>query len=237
MSVVQLADRLGNIKKKRLGFSIPYLFLGPIYLLVRFRILSFLLMLICTYYFLPIPYMNEVVKFFRFIGIPNQIMDHLATFLMFFRGAVSRYFGIAFYAFLHLWIASFIEGRLFRRVIKRKRYLPVSEKDARILVKYNAAKITVPLAESFDIRSMSGYKSAEANWYEANQTRLKKGKNNSTTFINTLAPLPNKLTESELSKVEEAQIQLEQLQNVYNLGLLTREQYEIRRKKILDGKK
>ena len=108
--------------------------------------------------------------------------------------------------------------------MKKKQLLPLDELDARILIKYHIAKENVILAEAFDIRQSNTYKSAEENWYENNQYRIKK----SPTFENrsTLSLTPE----------DRYKARIEQVENSYKLGLITKSEYE-KKIKILKEKK
>ena len=95
---------------------------------------------------------------------------------------------------------------------------------ARNLIKYKACKIDVILAEAFDIRQSNSYKSAEENWYENNQTRIKK--NPSFENRSTLSLTPE----------DRYKARIEQVKNSYKLGLISKQEYERKLKSIKEGK-
>ena len=108
--------------------------------------------------------------------------------------------------------------------MKKKQLLPLEELDARILIKYHVVKENVILAEAFDIRQSNTYKSAEENWYENNQNRIKK----SPTFENR--------STLRLTPEDRYKARIEQVENSYKLGLITKSDYE-KKLKILKEKK
>lgn len=238
MGKVELADRLGNVKRRHIGFSFLYLFLGPLYLLYRLRFFSAIIIIILGYYLIPIPGMNNIVGWLNTFGIPQNVFSYISRTLLFFRKSLPyQILGCVIFALVHLFLARYIEGFLLKRQLKRKKYLPVTENDARLLIRNFAAKVNVPLAESFDIRSMKGYRTAEEDWYAQNKTRLKNKTKATTKTLYGNSFISKTGSQTNALKSSEAQVQLEQLQNIYNLGLINREQYEMRRKKILSSKK
>ena len=102
--------------------------------------------------------------------------------------------------------------------------LPLDEIDARKLIKYHVADENVNLAETFDIRQSNTYKSAEENWYENNQNRL-----------NRTPSFENRSTLS-LTAEERKKTRIEQVENSYRLGLITRSEYEKKMKYIKEKK-
>lgn len=62
---ISLADRLGNVKKVRVGFSFVHFFTGPLYCCFRLKFFTALFECLYLFYLLPIPGMNEVVALIR----------------------------------------------------------------------------------------------------------------------------------------------------------------------------
>ncbi len=234
MAQIQVSDRLNNVKEKKIGFSWRYLIFGPFYLLFRLRIFSFLILICLYYYFTPLPGMEYIVKTINYIPLPAEIINLATKLLMLFRRKYYFVFGTAFIVILHLFFTFYVEGFMLKRILKRKELLPVTEADARMLIKYHVVNQNVKLAASFSIRNMNSYQIAEKSWYQQNQDRLKKPKlDKGTHFINTISPTPNRLSDTEIKKVQSIQVQLEHLQNLFNTGMLTAEEYEKRKTALI----
>ena len=108
--------------------------------------------------------------------------------------------------------------------MKKKQLLPLDEMDARKLINCHAAKTNINLAESFDIRQSNTYKSAEENWYENNQNRIKNGE--SLTPRNTMS----------MTREERYRTRIEQVENSFKLGLISKNEYDRKIKNIKDSK-
>ena len=225
---VSLADRLGNVKKVRVGFSFGHLFLGPVYCIFRLKIFLAIFEVIYLFYLLPIPGMNIVTNFINGLKfIPQNISKIICDVLMIFRMGMNNYyyvFGIAIAVLLHFAISSGIRSNIVRKLMKRKELLPLEEIDARKLVRFKVCKVNVPLADSFDIRQSNSYKSAEENWYENNQTRLRKTPSFSNRSTLSLTPQDRFKT------------RMEQIKNSYKLGLISKEEHDRKIKQIKEDK-
>lgn len=214
---VCLADRLGNVKKIRVGFSITHFLLGPLYSIFRGSIFVALFECLYLFYLLPIPGMEYVCSAIRQLTIiPENILTTIQNVLMLFRFESGYYFifGILISIHLHIYLSFRVKSKYQKRYMKKKQLLPLEEKDARGLIKYKVANVDVLLAESFDIRQSNTYKSAEENWYENNQNRLKKNPS-----------FDNRPTLS-MSSEERQRMRIEQVENSYKLGLISRSEYE-----------
>lgn len=225
---VSLADRLGNVKRTRIGFSFGHFFLGPIYCLFRLRFLTAIFEVLYIYILCPLPGMKFITHWISSLTfIPSNITKIINDFLMMFRmegGHFYYVFGIAISVVLHLVISFTIRSKIVKKLMRKKQLLPLEEIDARKLIKYKACKIDVILAEAFDIRQSNSYKSAEENWYENNQTRLKK--NPSFSNRSTLSLTPE----------DRYKTRIEQVKNSYKLGLISKQEYERKLKSIKEGK-
>ena len=225
MKKVQLADRLGNIQTKKVGFSILHFFFGPIHSIFSGYIFTALFELIMYFLLLPIPGMIFILSLIEQIPfITPEVFQWISIVLMFFRSLPVAAFGILIVLVVHILISSRIGCRKLKRYMKRKQVRPLEEKDARLLIKYRVCDINIGLAESFDIRETTKYKSAEENWYEKNQTRIA----NSPTFE----------TRSNLrfTTEQKVSVKIEQLKNIYELGLISKEEYQRRLKKLKEEK-
>lgn len=225
---VALADRLGNVKKVRVGFSILHFFTGPLYSLFSLKIFTAIFEALYIFYLTPIPGMEFIVSLIKKITfIPTKFLNYIERILMLFRLGRGNYyyvFGIFICFVLHLIISFRIRSKKCRRLMKKKQLLPLDEKDARILIKYHVVDTKVSLAEAFDIRQSNTYKSAEENWYENNQTRIKQ--NPSFSNRSTLSMTPE----------ERYKTRIEQVENSYRLGLITKTEYDRKIKNIKDKK-
>ena len=215
MQKVQLADRLGNVQTKKVGFSWLHFFFGPIYCFFNLKFLFGLLELLLLFLLCPIPGMQFIAdSILKLTFIPEIVLKVITNSLLLFRSTpYTMALGIICFFIFHL-VSSFrIKPRILRRTLKRKELRPVEEKDARILIKWRVVKDDIGLAESFDIRGTTKYKSAEENWYENNQIRIKSRPSFSTR------------SNIRYTVEQKAQIQSEQLDNLYKLGLINKEEY------------
>ena len=120
MKKVQLADRLGNIQTKRVGFSWAHFFLGPIHSLFSVRILTAIFELFLYFMLLPIPGMEFIVELLDGLTfISDEVMVIITTVLLFFRTLPNMVFGIIFVSIIHILICSRISANKLRRYIKR----------------------------------------------------------------------------------------------------------------------
>lgn len=225
MKKITVADRLGNTKVIKVGFSWFHLFLGPLYSFIRGFILTGIFELLYLFYFLPIPGMEFFASLVTKIPLNEEWINRITKFLMYFRGSIYHIIlGVVIVVGLHLLI-SFKEGpRSVRKYMKRKDLLPVEEKDARILIKYHAFDENVKMAEDFDVRKSNSYRSAEENWYETNHERLRESSQN------------NRKNTAFLTRQEIYKTRIEQVEKSYRLGLISRSEYEKKIRGIKDGK-
>lgn len=212
MKIVNLGDRQGNVKQKLVGFSFKFLFLGPIYLFAKAHIISGLLLIILYYYLLPIPgieYINSFICYF----FPQQYHDIITRFVVFFRSEYSKFVGIGLVIAIQFIISIFIEGLLLRKALKTKKLLPVTEEDARILISIHACNTKVELASS----------------------RIQNEKlENNYLFKNRDKEFPYIIGEVDNSKISTfkratERRKIDELNEIYSLGQITREEYEVRR--------
>lgn len=214
MEKVQLCDRLGNITTKKIGFSWVYLVFGPLYSLIRGYILSSLLLLLLTYYLTPLPGMEYLTSLILNISfIDKGILEFICKVLLVFRTHHYYILGILLVLIFRIFNSFLFRSRLVSRFMKKKEYRPLEEKDARLLIKYHAANEKINLAEAFDLRSTTSYKTAEENWYEDNQNRI-----NST-------PSETKRYATRTMGQTKVAIKKEQIENLYKLGLISKEEY------------
>ncbi len=225
---ISLADRLGNVKKVRVGFSFAHFFTGPLYCCFRLKFFTALFECLYLFYLLPIPGMNAIVDLIgKMTFVPAEILSYVERILLLFRLGRNHYyfvFGIFICLVLHTALSFRIRSAVCKRLMKKKQLLPLEEIDARKLIKYRVADENIQLAETFDIRRSNTYKSAEENWYENNQNRL-----------NRTPSFENRSTLS-LTMEERKKTRIEQVENSYRLGLITRSEYEKKMKYIKEKK-
>lgn len=215
MVKVQLCDRLGNVVTKKIGFSWIYFVFGPLYSFFRGYIFSSTLLLLLTYYLLPFPGMDFFASLIMKISfIDVNFLTFITKVMLIFRTHYYFILGAMFVLLFRIVNAFFFRSRRLRRYMKKKEVRPLEEIDARILIKYHACNESISLAENFDLRKSSTYKSAEENWYEDNQTR-----------INTTSPSENNRYSTRTMSHTKIAIKKEQIENLYKLGLISREEY------------
>lgn len=214
MKIVNLSNRLGEIKQKHVGYSFLFCLFGPFYLFAKARIFSGLFLLIIYYYLLPIP---GIFEFSTFItkNLPPEYGDIISRFLVFFRGEYSQFVGIAIVIFFQIIVSFFVEGLLLRRSIRKKKFLPVTEDDARLLISIHACSRKVSLASSRN----------------ENETYL----NDSIKTEIDVPYIINEVDNSRLGAFKRASMKrkLEELNELYRLEQMTREEYEVRRQLII----
>ena len=214
MKIVNLSDSRGEIKQKHVGFSFWFCFFGPFYLIAKLHIFSGILLLILYYYFLPIPGIYEI-NYFITQNLSEEYANIIGRLLVFFRNDYARIFGIIIVLVFQFLTSFFIEGLILRRSIKRKKWLPVTEEDARLLISIHACSYKVPLASS----------------------RIK-NEETINNYIRKNIDVPYIISEdtSRLANFKKVSMnrKLENLYNLYQLEQMTREEYEIRRSQIIE---
>lgn len=220
MKVVNLADKQGNVKQKRIGFSFGYFFFGPFYLFARARIILGIFILGLYYYLLPLRGMNTISNFILQL-LNLQEYPIIKTIFMFFRDDYTKYIGITLTIAIHIFVSIFIESYLLKKLIKKKKLLPVTEDDARILISYHVCNTKIELASS----RIQNEKIQ--NEYNLHQKEL------------DLPYIINELDTSKIATFKRATMRkkIEELNELYSLNQITREEYEIRRAKIKEDYK
>ena len=169
MKKVNLADRAGNKVVRRVGFSFGYLFLGPVYLLIRLRGEG-LLLLLAYYYFLPIPGMEYLVSALDSTALDRNFLKILTDSLMYFRLGFDQprvYFSIAAVALFHIFFSFICDNWILGKRIKRKNLAPVSEDDGRLLIYAHSVKPDVLLAKEISEKEHL-FEQAERVWEDKN---------------------------------------------------------------------
>ena len=214
MKIVNLSNEKGQVKRKYVGYSFFFLFFGPFYLMTKLRFISGILLLLLYYYLLPLPGMEMFVNIIT-TNVSLNAANILSRILLFFRTEYARFVGIGIVTLLQLFLSIFMEGLLLRKQIKKQNILPITEEDARLLISVFACNRKIKLATSKD--SITSY-----------ETTLEKK-------IKDVPYIINEENETSLSlfKKQEKRHKIDELTDLYNLGQMTREEYEIRRAEIV----
>jgi len=215
MKIVNLSNEKGQVKRKYVGYSFFFLFFGPFYLMTKLRFISGILLLLLYYYLLPLPGMDLFINLITTNMSPN-IADIIERVLFFFRTEYARFVGIGIVILIQVFLSIFMEGLLLRKQIKKQKILPITEEDARLLISVFACNRKIKLAMSKDFGITS---------YE---TSLEKRIKDVPYIINE-----ENDTSLTLFKKQEKRHKIEELTDLYNLGQMTREEYEIRRAEIV----
>lgn len=215
MKIVCLSSHEGKVKKRYVGYSFLFLIFGPFYLIARFRLFSGIFLLMIYYYLLPIPGMDFIYQIIVDLSF-STINESIYEFLMFFRGDMTKFIGIGVVILFQFIVAFFLEGPLLKRYIKRKKLLPVTEDDARLLIYVHAANRKILLAGS--------------TYSQINDDDTQYLKKIDVPYI---IDNGNK-TQVEKYKENEKRKQIEELNEIYRLGQINREEYEIRRARIIN---
>ena len=78
--------------------------------------------------------------------------------------------------------------------------------------------------KEYEVRETNKYKSAEENWYENNQDRI------------TQRPTFETRSSLRFTSEQKVSVKIEQLKNIYDLGLISKEEYNRRLKKLKETK-
>ena len=215
MKIVNLSNEKGQVNRKYVGYSFLFLFFGPFYLMSKLRFISGILLLLLYYYLLPLPGMEMFVNIIT-TNMSLSVTNILSRILLFFRTEYARFAGIGIVILLQLFLSIFMEGLLLRKQIKKQNILPITEEDARLLISVFACNRKIKLAMSKD-SSITSY-----------EISLEKK-------IKDVPYIINEENETSLSlfKKQEKRHKIAELTDLYNLGQMTREEYEIRRAEIV----
>ena len=179
MKEIHLSDRLGHVTSKKIGFSWLHFFFGPFYCFARLHFILGIIELLVIYYFLPIPGLESLSDgITSLVGsmvndLSPSFQQNLNRVLLVFRRGNYAFVSGFFLFFIHLFLSNYVMGFFLRRDLRKKQLRPVQEQDARLLIKYMVCDEKISLAESFDLRQSSSFKSAEESWYENNAKRIK----------------------------------------------------------------
>lgn len=218
MKTVHLADKKGHTKTKNIGFSWKFFFLGPLYLFIHLKIFTALILTLLYFYLLPIPGMNLIGEFVL-NNFNEDIAEAVYVSLLLFRTTPFMYIGIILSLWLHIYLSFKIEGVLIKRLLKNNKYLPITENDARLLISCGAVKHNIPLAGD------KIFSTEEENQLIKNNVDVPYILNDDSNSE------VNRFRELEKNK------RLTELNELYKLGLMTREEFEIQRARIVKSYK
>lgn len=220
MQKVALVDSNKKRHKYSLGYSFTCLILGPFYLLFKWKIWVSLLLLL--YYIILIP-KNMFISLISKIISDTNIVDILA-----YPHFSSDIFTSIVLAFLpQAIIAIFINDVRLKKAINKQNMLPASENDLETLTKYNKKYESLPIDSSYI---------QQINIKEAN-TSEKQVANNKVLFDLDNDNLLNKKAREEKEKNDILkQRELDLIYNKYNMGLISEEELNTLKKKIINSK-
>ena len=132
---VRLVKRTGESKELSLIFSIGYFCFGPFYYLFYKMIGSFVLLLMAYVFCIWKQCGSALVDLLSVIGIDEKYTNFLTLPGEYYLFTIGIIIGI------HI-VMSFVTPRIIvRRLLRKRGYLPYSEIDAQVLVKYSLAKV------------------------------------------------------------------------------------------------
>ncbi len=220
MQKVALVDSNKKRHKYSLGYSFTCLILGPFYLLFKGKIWVSLLLFL--YYIILIP-KNMFISLISKIISDSNIIDILA-----YPHFSSDIFTSIILAILpQAIIAIFINSLSVKKAINKKNMLPASENDLETLTKYNKRYESLPIDSSYI---------QQINISEANKEE-RQTSNNKVLFDLDNDNLLNKKAREEKEKKDILkQRELDLIYNKYNMGLISEEELNTLKKRIINSK-
>lgn len=220
MQKVALVDSNKKRHKYSLGYSFACLILGPFYLLFKGKIWVSVLLLL--YYIILIP-KNMFISLISKIVSDKSIVSVLA-----YPHFSSDIFTSIVLALLpQAIIAIFINNVRLKKAINKQNMLPASENDLETLTNYNKKYESLPIDSSYI---------QQINIKEAN-TSEKQVANNKVLFDLDNDNLLNKKTREEKEKIDILkQRELDLIYNKYNMGLISEEELNALKRKIINIK-
>lgn len=220
MQKVALVDSNKKRHKYSLGYSLTCLILGPFYLLFKGKIWVSLLLFL--YYVILIP-KNMFISLISKIISDSNIIDILA-----YPHFSSDIFTSIILAILpQAIIAIFINSLSVKKAINKKNMLPASENDLETLTKYNKRYESLPIDSSYI---------QQINISEANKEE-RQISNNKVLFDLDNDNLLNKKAREEKEKKDILkQRELDLIYNKYNMGLISEEELNTLKKRIINSK-
>jgi len=229
MKKVTLADRAGNQFQKRVGFSFGYLFLGPIYLLIRLRWEGILLLLV-YFYLLPIPGMNFITDLIGKFNWNPDVISFFQRGLLYFRLSFNHprvYFSMAFVLLFHILFSFICDNWILGKRIRKKGWAPLTEADARILIGAKSVKPDVLLAKEVSEKEHL-FEQAERVWEDKNLSYTTMLSRSEIERIQDQALKNTKVPEDDAAHkrhIDNA--------NLLAKGIITKEEYEILEKRTV----
>ena len=140
----KLVKRTGESKELSLVFSLGYFFFGPLYYLFYKMFWRFLVLAIVYVYGIWKQCGHYLVKLFTSMGVDAKYVEFLEIPKDYYWVMLGVVVG------LHI-VISFVTPKIIIKKLLRKRgYVPYSEIDAQLLVKYSLAKVgTIPYLANF----------------------------------------------------------------------------------------
>lgn len=220
MQKVALVDSNKKKHKYSLGYSFACLILGPFYLLFKGKIWVSVLLLL--YYIILIP-KN------MFISLISKIVSdtNIVSVLAYPHFSSDIFTSIVLALLPQAIIAIFINNVGLKKAINKQNMLPASENDLETLTNYNKKYESLPIDSSYI---------QQINIKEAN-TSEKQVANNKVLFDLDNDNLLNKKTREEKEKIDILkQRELDLIYNKYNMGLISEEELNALKRKIINIK-
>ena len=220
MQKVALVDSNKKKHKYSLGYSFACLILGPFYLLFKGKIWVSVLLLL--YYII-------LIAKNMFISLISKIVSdtNIVSVLAYPHFSSDIFTSIVLALLPQAIIAIFINNVRLKKAINKQNMLPASENDLETLTNYNKKYESLPIDSSYI---------QQINIKEAN-TSEKQVANNKVLFDLDNDNLLNKKTREEKEKIDILkQRELDLIYNKYNMGLISEEELNALKRKIINIK-
>lgn len=132
---VNLVNRSGKSKNLSLIFSWGYLFFGPLYFLSYKLIWKFIFLTFIYVYGIWKNLGNIIVEWIVSLGVKEEYVEFLRIPGEYYYITIGAIIG------LHIVICFIAPRVIVKRLVHKKGYIPYSEIDAQLLVKYSLAKV------------------------------------------------------------------------------------------------
>lgn len=220
MQKVALVDSNKKRHKYSLGYSFACLILGPFYLVFKWKIWVSLLLFL--YYIILIP-KNMFVNLISKIVTDASIIDILA----YPHFSSDIFTSIVLAVLPQAIIAIFINNVRLKKAINKQNMLPASENDLETLTNYNKKYESLPIDSSYI---------QQINIKEANTSEKQVAKNKVLFDLDNDNLLNKKAREEKEKNDILKQRELDLIYNKYNMGLISEEELNALKRKIINAK-
>lgn len=220
MQKVVLVDSNKKKHKFNLGYSFTCLILGPIHLMFKGKV--WLSLLLFLYYIILIP-KNMFVNLISKIVTDASIIDILA----YPHFSSDIFTSIVLAVLPQAIIAIFINNVRLKKAINKQNMLPASENDLETLTNYNKKYESLPIDSSYI---------QQINIKEANTSEKQVAKNKVLFDLDNDNLLNKKAREEKEKNDILKQRELDLIYNKYNMGLISEEELNALKRKIINTK-